>query len=430
MRRAFIAVLLLVAATVGAVSRLDATINGVTLAVPGRSNQTPWAAALGPFVAVAWGAQPADGALDVFVSVSRDSGQTFGAPVRVNDIEGEARLGGELPPRVALVARSGGEVPEIVVAYGSKTTGTAIKVSRSTDGGRTFSSGRQLQAPGAAGDRGWHALTIDREGVAHVMWLDHRGMASGKPESHEHHEAAAMDGATMAQRSGLYYAQDSAGMQEREVLKGVCYCCKVALTTGAEGALIAAWRHVYAGNIRDIAFTISRDGGRTFAAPQRLSEDRWQLAGCPDDGPALAVDGSGVIHAVWPTVIGGDTPEGAIFYASSRDGRSFSPRTRVPTLGSPKPMHPQIVTVNAGQLAVAWDEVIGGVRQASLRTMRFDEAGKPIFGAPMRLGSPDEPSSYPILLSTPTGVLAVFVEGKAGASSIQVASPPGLRASR
>ena len=76
------------------------------------------------------------------------------------------------------------------------------------------------------------------------------------------------------------------------MLKGVCYCCKVAMATAADGAIIAAWRHVYAGNIRDIAFTISRDGGRTFAAPQRLSEDRWQLAGCPDDGPALAVDGA------------------------------------------------------------------------------------------------------------------------------------------
>ena len=185
-------------------------------------------------------------------------------------------------------------------------------------------------------------------------------------------------------------------------------------------AIIAAWRHVYPGNIRDIAFTVSRDGGRTFDAPRRLSEDRWQLAGCPDDGPALAVDGDGTIHAVWPTVIGGDKPEGALFYASSRDGRTFSPRTRIPTLGSPKPMHPQIVAGVAGTLAVAWDEVIGGARQASSRTIRFDEAGQPSFGAATRLGAADVTSSYPMLVSTPAGVLAVYVEGKAGASSIQV----------
>jgi hypothetical protein len=420
MRRALVAVLL-IAAALGMV-RLRATGTVVTLAVPGRSNQTPWAAALGPIVAVAWGGQATDGRHDVFVAVSRDGGQTFGPAVRVNDIEGEARLGGELPPRVALVPRSGGDVPEIVVAYGSKTTSTAIKVSRSTDGGRTFTPGRALQAPAAAGDRGWHALTVDAAGAAHVMWLDHRGMATARAESPEHHEAAALDGAAMAQRSGLYYATDAVGTQEREVLKGVCYCCKVAMATGADGAIIAAWRHVYAGNLRDIAFTISRDGGRTFAAPQRVSDDRWQLAGCPDDGPALAVDGGGTIHAVWPTVIGGDKPEGAVFYASSRDGRTFSPRTRIPTLGSPKPMHPQIAADDSGRVTVAWDEVIGGVRQAAMRTIKFDEAGQPIFGAAMRLGRPDVPSSYPMLVSTPAGMAAVYVEGKAGASAVRVQS--------
>jgi hypothetical protein len=419
MRRVFIAVLLAAAALV-AVLPLEATVSEVRLAVPDRSNQTPSAAALGPFVAVAWGAQPADGKVDVFVALSRDSGRTFDPPVRVNDIAGEARLGGELPPRVALVPGSGGTVPEIVVAYGSKTAGTAIKVSRSTDGGRTFSPAREMQAPGAAGDRGWHAMTVDGAGAAHVMWLDHRGMASDKAQSREHHEAAAMDGAAMAQRSGLYYRPDTAGAQEREVLNGVCYCCKVAMAASTDGFIVAAWRHVYAGNVRDIAFTISRDGGRTFAGAQRLSEDRWQLAGCPDDGPALAVDGAGGIHAVWPTVIGGEKPEGAIFYAASRDGRSFSPRTRIPTLGSPKPMHPQIVAYGAGKLAVAWDEVIGGVRQASMRAIRFDGAGRPVFGATVRLGTPGAPSSYPVLVSTPEGLLAIFVDGKPGAAVVRV----------
>src|SRR5688500_5349137 len=72
------------------------------LDVPGRSDQTPWVAASGPFVAVAWGASAA-GKADVFLAVSRDGGTTFGAPVQVNRVAGEARLGGELPPRVALV---------------------------------------------------------------------------------------------------------------------------------------------------------------------------------------------------------------------------------------------------------------------------------------------------------------------------------------
>src|SRR5690606_10510414 len=219
-------------------------------------------------------------------------------PVRVNAIDGEARLGGELPPRVALVEQDGPD-PDVVVAYGSKTDGTAIKLARSSDGGRTFTEGVELQKPGAAGDRGWHAVAIGASGDAHVVWLDHRGLAAQKAQSHEHHEKAAIEGVAMAQLSGLYYGR--LGHPERQLFSGVCYCCKVAMASLPGGGIAAAWRHVYEGNIRDIAFSISRDEGRTFSQPVRVSADGWQLAGCPDDGPAMAVDGHGAIHVVWPT---------------------------------------------------------------------------------------------------------------------------------
>src|SRR5678815_5207199 len=76
----------------------------VTLAVQGRTNSTPWIAASGSFVAVTWGAS-VEGKGDVYVATSRDSGRTFSAPVQVNAVAGEARLGGEIPPRVALLTR-------------------------------------------------------------------------------------------------------------------------------------------------------------------------------------------------------------------------------------------------------------------------------------------------------------------------------------
>ena len=82
----------------------------MTLRVPDRANATPWIAASGDFVAVAWGASAAAKMADVYVAVSRDGGRTFAAPVQVNTVAGEGRLGGELPPRVSL-ARAGTRVP-------------------------------------------------------------------------------------------------------------------------------------------------------------------------------------------------------------------------------------------------------------------------------------------------------------------------------
>src|SRR6476646_5977349 len=142
------------------------------------------------------------------------------------------------------------------------------------------------------------------------------------PMHHEMHDAAApvADGAEKAQASKLYFA-DADGTAVRPLASGVCYCCKTGIAAGADGSLYAVWRHVYPGNIRDIAFTFSRDGGKTFAPLVRVSEDKWALDGCPENGPAIAVDAEHHLHVVWPTIV--RTSAGAetlgIFYAFSRD---------------------------------------------------------------------------------------------------------------
>ena len=132
----------------------------ISLAVAGRANATPWVASDGPFVAVTWGASK-NSATDVFVAISRDSGGTFGAPVQVNDTAGDARLGGELPPRVALWRSSEASDPEVVVLWTARAAVTQVRIARSRDGGRTFESSIALQAPDAAGDRGWPSLAVD-----------------------------------------------------------------------------------------------------------------------------------------------------------------------------------------------------------------------------------------------------------------------------
>ena len=376
---------------------------GTTLAVPGRTNSTPWIAASGVNVAVAWAAA-ADGKGDVFVVVSRDGGRTFGEPVRVNAVVGEARISGEIAPRVALSSRRG-SAPSVAVTWNARGASTEIKSARSRDGGRTFVEEKVLQQAGAAGDRGWQASALDGSGKLHTIWLDHRAMAAAKAEGDHSQHKGEHDGVAMAQRSALYYAAD--GIPERELFKGVCYCCKTALATGPKGEIYAAWRHVFAGNMRDMGFTVSRDGGRTFSPLARVNQDGWSIAGCPDDGPAMAVDAKGTVHLVWPTV---RNEQGVILYATSQDGRTFSPPVSLPTLGGPKPSHPQIAVTASGRVFVAWDEVSSGVRRAAI---------KPIggTGAPELLGAS---TSYPVLAPVDDGVIAAWTSGAANQSVIKV----------
>jgi hypothetical protein len=375
-----------------------------TLGVPGRANASASVAATGATVAVVWAASAPDGATDVYAATSVDAARTFAAPVRVNDVAGDARISGEQPPRVALVARRG-QPPSIVVVWTTKgASGTKLLQSRSNDGGRTFAHAVVVPGGDAAGNRGWEAIAVDRDGVD-ALWLDHREMTS-----HEGHMSP--------QQSKLYFAPLDGSAAARPLTAGVCYCCKTALATGPDGSLYAAWRHVYPGNLRDIAFTMSRDQGRQFTAPVRVSEDHWMLEGCPDDGPAIAVDRAGRVHVVWPTLVrGSDGEQGiALFRAMTADGIRFTSRQQIPTAGTPH--HPQIAVRDDGTLALAWDESKSGTRQTVVVSATVDKAGTAAFGARTTLDG--SPAIYPAIAATPDAVVVARTIGSPDNSMIEI----------
>jgi len=162
--------------------------------------------------------------------------------------------------------------------------------------------------------------------------------------------------------------------------------------------------------MRDIAMSVARHGGESFSPPARVSEDRWSIDGCPDDGPSIAVDGGGTVHIVWPTVIPGPEPEGALFYASTRDGLHFTTRRRIPTLGSPKPSHPQIAVSAGGRVVVAWDESISGTRVAAMRELKSGPGGGPVFGEVMPV-APTGAADHPVVAATDAGFVVVWSAG-------------------
>jgi hypothetical protein len=389
-----------------------------TLAVPDRANANVSIAAEGRFVAIAWSASQSSGATDIFSAVSADAGRSFAAPVQVNDVAGDARVNGEQPPRLSLARRPSGS-PGITIVWTTKGAhGTTMTQAQSADGGRTF--GRAALVPGtdAAGNRGWEAIAADSRGAVDAVWLDHREMAPGAQMSTMHHETGGgkPDGVAMAQKSKLYFAALDGSVAPHAITGGVCYCCKTALVA-ADGALYAAWRQVYPGNIRDIAFTRSRDGGKTFAPPIRVSEDKWVLEGCPDDGPSMAVDSQRRIHVIWPTLLqdAGTEPNLALFYAMSTDGRSFTPRLRIPTEGTPH--HPQLALDGAGHLVAVWDELANGTRHVAM-AQASASAAAPAFTR--RVLSATEPGVYPVVARTNDGMVVAWTSGAAAKSVVRV----------
>jgi hypothetical protein len=176
---------------------------------------------------------------------------------------------------------------------------------------------------------------------------------------------------------------------------------------------------VYQGNVRDIAFTKSTDDGRTFAPPIRVSDDNWVLDGCPENGPAIAVDSTKRIHIVWPTLVPGATPNGpptlGLFYATSADGRRFTPRQQISTEGVPR--HPQIALDSSGQIIVVWDEQASGTRTIALAHGTIDATGTARFSR--GTVRDDAPGNYPFVATTDSGTLVGWTSGASGQTVIR-----------
>jgi hypothetical protein len=406
-----------------------ANTTAVEIGVTGRANAHASVAAAGTFVGVVWAARAPEGVTDIHLATSRDGGRTFSAPVRVNRAPGDASVSGEQPPRIALVASRTGD-PAIVVMWTAKSpAGTHLVSARSADGGRSF---RATPVPGsdASGNRGWESMALAPDGDPVAVWLDHRDVpprpaGSGAGGSHQHGTAkpsSHTDGAARAQFSQLFFARLNDPASARAVAPGVCYCCKTAVATGPDGSIVAAWRHVYPGNVRDIALTKSTDGGRTFTPPTRVSDDKWVLDGCPENGPAVAVDSANVIHVVWPTVVhgpAGTEPDLALFHAISRDGLRFSSRQRIPSGAVVR--HPQIVVGPGGVITIAWDEYVKGTRRIA---MARGTTGAGAIARFMREAATDAAGSYPALATASDAVLMVWTSGGVDDSVLRVARHP------
>ena len=406
-----------VALTAASLASLLHAQTPVTLAVSGRGNDAVTVAAQGQFIAATWGAS-LNGTMDVYSAVSRDGGATFGAPVRVNDVPGDARVGGEQPPHVALVPRSKGD-PDLVVVWTSKgANGTRLMTARSTDAGATFGAASVVRGTDAAGSRGWESITVSNTGRVFAMWLDHRNMVMASHQMSAPSSGPASpkaDPVAQAGKSQLYFASLDGSVAAKAITSSVCYCCKTSLVATGDGRVYGVWRHVYPGDLRDMALTVSRDGGKTFAAPVRVSEDHWEFDGCPDNGPSLAVDAARRVHVAWPTPADAKNPNMmALFYAMSRDGKSFAPRVRIPTEGPAG--HVQIASDAQGALLLAWEEMANGGRTVKLARGTPDAAGKVTFRL---LGTPIV-GKYPSIALTPTGAVVAYTQPQGGSNVIVV----------
>jgi Cu/Ag efflux protein CusF len=395
----------------------------VQVSMAGEVNAMPSLAALGDRVVLVW-TGTRDGAMNVYSAVSDDRGATFNVQRRVNDQPGDVSSNVEQPPRVAISSAG------ITVTWSSKKGGnTAIRLARSNDGGKTFSPATTIHKASLTGARGWESIAAAADGGVRVVWLDGRNaQKSADAASHEHQMgdmaargSAPMDHSKMAgmaarpsPRQDVFEAaiDPSGKVTEALVAANVCFCCKTAVAIGSHGQVFAAWRHIFPGSLRDIAMAVSTDG-KTFGPLARVSEDKWEIAGCPEDGPSVALDATDTAHIVWPTVVSEGQTQKVVFYASTKDGRTFTPRVRLSAAGQEEAAHPQIAVGASGTVAAVWDEPHGSVRQIMFRTIGADGQWSAV-----RALNPAGTASHPVAVPVADGFVVGWTGGEAATAAI------------
>jgi hypothetical protein len=290
---------------------------------------------------------------DVWLAHLDGEGKPLGAHARVNPNAGEATAWHGDPPTVA-VSREG----IVYVGWTARDervprAGT-LHLSASRDGGRSFGPPAKVNDDRKPGVHGMHSLAVSADGRVYVAWLDERNVEAPKPSAggpvHAHTES----------NREVYFASSEDGGRtfspNRKVASEVCPCCKTSLAVGEDGRVYVGWRQVLPGDFRHVAVASSVDGGQTFSSAAVVSDDRWELKGCPVSGPALAAGGDGFLRVLWYTA--GEAGQPGLYWSESHDGgRTFSQSRMLAETGGRGT--PTLLTGGGRGLTTVWEGADG-----------------------------------------------------------------------
>lgn len=240
---------------------------------------------------------------DVFYSRRVDGSTAFTVPMRVNDVPGSAIALGTVRG-AQLAVGSNGRVH--VVWNGSQSQGNGVRgapmlYARLDSTGRRFEPQRNLMTSTIDLDGGG-SVAVGANGRVYVFWHGH---AKNGPDDEVHRGVylalSTDDGSTFAS-------------EQRVAVGGVCACCGLKAFATGTNIVAVVYRSADDQANRDSRLLVSADAGQSFRS---VLLGPWHISACPMSTPALGLDPSGALFAMWET-------EGQVYRGS------FLPQTLAP----------------------------------------------------------------------------------------------------
>lgn len=295
-------------------------------------------------VNVAWVDCPADQDCtietpDIYFAKSTDGGLLFSARVLVSD-DGAAFANA---PRIATGA---GAIYVVWHDDRATTPGDAswdVYLSRSTDGGMTFSPSVRVNEHVVNAYQYEPDLAVAPDGSVYVSWQRYAYDSAISQWDSDVYVARSTDGGVTFGPS--VKASDGPGNQ-----------FKSAIGVGPSGRVYVAWSDFRADSSGDVYLAHSTNGGASFSANIRVNPTAGQAQVYPD----LAVDGGERVYVAWLDARRAASAVSDVYMARSTDlGLTFGNELRASDTDLPANavtdyLYPSITAAGNGRVAVVW----------------------------------------------------------------------------
>ena len=255
---------------------------------------------------------------------------------------------------------------------------------------RKWSEKRVIHTDGVSAEHGFVSmLPISEQGETNTLitWLDGRNTKAGE----EYGE--------MTLRAGIF---DSLGetLSEWEIDHRVCDCCQTSTAMTAKGPLVV-YRDRSSDEIRDISMVRYSSG--EWTKPRTIHDDKWQINGCPVNGPAVSAKDDQVAVA-WFTAKE-DTPKVQLAL-SSDSGDTFSEPI---VIASPETNgRVDTAILKADAIAVSWIDITEA--HAKIMLSLFSSQGVLLHTSVVAKTSASRRSGFPIIESVGDSVFVTWTD--------------------
>lgn len=313
----------------------------------------------------------------LLISWSDDLGKHFSQPTLVTPEAENIGADGENRPKIT-VTHDGTILltwTQLVPAPPTSNIRFAgnIRFARSTDGGKTFSAPITLNDDSKILSHRFESLLTDGRGNVAVAWLDARDREFAR-ENNENFTGISIY-FTRSADNGATFSTNQRFAQH------TCECCRIAAAWSKSGPLIF-WRNIFGKNTRDFALA-NLDSGKL----QRVTDDDWEIDGCPHHGGDLAIGENDLRHLVWFT---NSKNRQGLFYRHMSGELLSTPISLGDT--DKQPSHPS-AAASGRKVLLTWREFDGENHLA--RAMQSDDNGSN-WSRPITLASTAQAADYPI----------------------------------